>query len=239
MVFRESFEMTTQNGLFLHEEIMLLALRDEEGTIASGTMYPYAIGAAVLAELLLNERVAVEPSGKRKLVNLLSSMPLGDPLIDECLGKISRAKRRAVLQTWVSRFAGVKDLKHRVAQRLCHRGILRASEDKILLIFTRKVYPEINPEPERELIERLRQGIFTDVADIASRTVILVSLANSTGLLNVVFDKKKLKGRKARIKQIANGEITGKAATEAIQAMQAAVMAACIVPVMVATTVSH
>jgi len=30
--------MTMQNTLFLHEEILLLALRDEEGTIASGTM---------------------------------------------------------------------------------------------------------------------------------------------------------------------------------------------------------
>jgi hypothetical protein len=64
-------------------------------------------------------------------------------------------------------------------------------------------------------------------------------LANSTGLLKVVFDKKKLKGRKARIKQIVDGEITGKAATEAIQAMQAAVMAACIMPTIMATSVSH
>jgi hypothetical protein len=64
-------------------------------------------------------------------------------------------------------------------------------------------------------------------------------LANSTGLLKIVFDKKKLKGRKARIKQIVDGEITGKAATEAIQAMQAAVMVACIMPSITAATVCH
>ncbi len=231
--------MPTPNGLFLHEAIMLLALRDEEGTIASGTMYQYAIGAAVLAELLLNERVAVEASRRRKLVNLLSTTPLGDPLIDECLEKIGRAKRRAALQTWVSRFAGVKNLKHRVAQRLCERGILRASEDKILLLFTRKIYPEINAEPERELIERLRQAIFTDIEDIDSRTMILISLAKSAGLLKVVFDKKELKSRKARLERVTKGEITGKAAAEAIQAVQAAIMAACIVPAMTAATVSH
>ena len=231
--------MRSQNGLFLHEEVMLLALRDEEGTVASGTMYQYAIGAAVLAELLLNERLTVEQIRKRKLVNLVSSMPLGDPLIDECLEKIGRAKRRAALQTWVSRFAGVKNLKHRVARRLCDRGILRASEDKILLIFTRKIYPEINPEPERELIERLRQAIFTDIEDIDSRTMILVSLAKSVGLLKVVFDKKELKRRKARIERIIKGEITGKAAAEAIQAMQAAIMVACITPAITAATVSH
>ncbi len=231
--------MTIQTNLFLHEEIMLLALRDEEGTIASGTMYQYAIGAAILSELLLNKRIAVGESRRKKLVNLISSQPLGEPLIYQCLEKICNAKRRASLQTWVSRFAGVKNLKHRVARQLCQRGILRASEDKILLLFARKIYPEVNPEPERRLIERLRQAIFTDSRDIDPRTVVLVSLANSTGLLKVVFDKKKLKGRKARIKEIIDGEITGKAAKEAIEAMQAAVMVCCIMPAITTAAISH
>ena len=231
--------MTIQTNLFLHEEIMLLALRDEEGTIASGTMYQYAIGAAVLAELLLNKCIAVGESRRKKLVDLISSQPFGEPLIDQCLEKISNAKRRASLQTWVSRFASVKNLKHRVAKQLCERGILRAAEDTILLLFTRKIYPEINPEPERKLIERLRQAIFTDSRDVDPRTVVLVSLANSTGLLKIVFDKKKLKGRKARIKEMSDGEITGKAAKEAIEAMQAAVMVACIMPAITTTAISH
>ena len=77
--------MALHDTLFLHEEIMLLALRDEEGTIASGAMYQYAIGGAVLAELLLSQRIAVDESGKRKLVDLVSSTPLGEPLVDEGL----------------------------------------------------------------------------------------------------------------------------------------------------------
>jgi len=231
--------MTTQTNLFLHEEIMLLALRDEEGTIASGTMYQYAIGAAVLAELLLNKRIAVGEPRRKKLVDLISSQPIGEPLIDQYLEKICNAKRRASLQTWVSRFAGVKNLKHRVAQQLCDRGILRATEDTIFLLFSRKIYPELNPVPERRLIERLRQAIFTDSGDVDPRTVVLVSLANSTGLLKVVFDKKELKGRKARIKEIIDGEITGKAAKEAIQAMQAAVMVCCIMPAITTAAISH
>jgi hypothetical protein len=231
--------MTTQHNLYLHEEIMLLALRDEEGTIAAGPTYQYAIGAAVLSELLLSQRITVDQSKKKKLVDLVSSTPLGEPLLDHCLEKITAAKRRAALQTWVSRFAGVKKLKHLVAQRLCQRGILRDDEDKVLLIFTRKIYPEVNPEPERELIERLRNAIFTDASDIDPRTVVLVSLANAASLLNIVFDKKMLKKRKKRIEQIVNGEITGKAAQEAIQAMQAAVMVACIMPAIVATTTHH
>lgn len=229
--------MTMLDDLYLHEEIMLLALRDEEGTIASGTMYQYAIGAAVLAELLLNQRIAVDRTVKRKLVNLVSSKPLGEALLDHCLEKVATAKRRAALKTWVSRFAGVKNLKHIVARQLCQRGILRADEDKVLLVFTRKIYPEVNPEPERELIEKLRQAIFTDAPDVDPRTVVVVSLANAAGLLKVPFDKKMLKTRKKRIDQIVNGEITGKAAQEAIQAMQAAVMVAVIMPAIMTTTI--
>lgn len=228
--------MAKPDILFLHEEIMLLALRDEEGTIAPGTMYQYAISGAVLAELLLHERIGIDGSKKNKLVNLLRAAPLGDPLLDECLDRIRCAKRRASLQTWVSRFAGIKNLKHRVARRLCQRGILRVDEDKVLLLFTRKIYPEVNPKPEQELIKRLREVIITDTPTVDTRTVVLVSLAHSANLLKVTFDKKQLKGRKERIKHIISGEMTGQAATEAIAAMQAAVLAAITIPTLVTTT---
>ena len=229
--------MGAQNTLYLHEEVMLLALRDEEGTIAPGTMYQYAIGGAILAELLLAGRISVEQS-KKKLVNIATPKVFGEALIDECFERISSAKRRAALQSWVSRFAGVKNLKHRVAEQLCRRGILRVEEDKVLLLFTRKIYPEINPEPERQLIGRLRRAIFTEAGDVEPRTVVLVSLADSAGLLKVVFDKKKLRGRKKRIEQIINGEVTGKAAKEAIQAMHAAIMVGCIMPAMMTATIA-
>jgi hypothetical protein len=215
--------MSGHNGLFLHEEILLLALRDEKGTIVSGTMYSYAIGGAVLADLLLNSRVGVEQEKKKKFVKLLDSTPLGDPVIDECLHRIRTSKKRATLQAWVSRFAHAKKLKRRVAEQLCRRGVLRADEGKVLLIFSRKIYPEINPEPEKKLITRLREAVFTDTEEIDPRTVVVVSLANNSGLLKATFGKKMLKDRKKRIEKIVNGEIVGKATAEAIQAMQTAV----------------
>ena len=228
--------MSKLNQLFLYEEIMLLALKDEEGTIASGTNYQYALAGSVLAELLLEEKISVEEQKKKKYAVLKDSTPLGDPVIDECLNKVLQAKKKQQLQTWVSRFSGLKNLKHRTARKLVARGILRADEDKVLLLFTRKIYPEVDPEPERRMIERMRKALFTEQQDIDPRTVVLVSLADSTGLLKVVFDKKELKSRKKRIEQIVNGELTGEATKEAIQAMQAAVFVACIMPAVIATT---
>jgi hypothetical protein len=203
-------------------------------------MYGYAVGGAILAELLLQQRLYIdEPRRNKKLVTLVSDEPAGDALLDECLERVAVAKRRKQPETWVSHFASIKQLKHRVATQLCQRGILEADEDKVLLLFTRRIYPEINPEPERRIIERLRRAIFTDTDEIDPRTVVLISLANSTGILRVVFDKRELKARKRRIEQIVNGEITGKACRDAIAAMQAAVMVACITPAITSAAVSH
>jgi hypothetical protein len=127
---------------------------------------------------------------------------------------------------WVSRFARVKKLKHKVAKQLCRKGILRSDEDKLFLVFSRKVYPEINPEPERQILDRLRDAIFTETEQVEPRTAVLLSLARTTGVLKANFDKKKLKTRKDRIERIINGEVTGKATKEAIDAMKAAAMVA-------------
>ena len=205
----------------------------------TGSMHDYAIGGAILAELLLAQRLAVEEK-KKKLVDVLSDKPIGEPLIDECLAKVATAKRRATAQTWVQRFAHLKQLRHRVARGLCERGILRADEDTILLLFRRRIYPEIDPKPERKLIEGLRKAIFTSTRQVDPRTVVLLSLANSTGLLKIPFDRKKLKQRKQRIDRLIDGELTGRATRGAIQAAQsAAVIAATMPAIMAATVVSH
>lgn len=222
--------------LFLHEEVMLLALRDRKGTVEFGSNHGYALGGAILAELLLNGRIAVEET-KRKLVNLVSAEPMGDAVLDECLEKVVNAKRRANALAWLNRFMQVKQLHHRVAGSLCERGILRAGEDTVLLLFKRKVYPEIDPLPERKLITRLRNAIFGESQAIDPRTVVLISLANSTGLLAIPFEKKQLKARKRRIKQITEGELMGKAARKAIEAAQAAaIMVTCVIPAVTATS---
>jgi Golgi phosphoprotein 3 len=226
--------MTPSRPLYLHEEILLLAFRNKKGTLAAEeTKFQHALGGAILAELLLAGRAGVEEERRRKFVALRDRRPLGEPVLDEALAKLRDARRRATLQTWVSRFAGMKRLRHRVARQLCRRGILRADEDKVLLIFTRKIYPELDPRPERALMERLRQAIFTDTGDVDARTAILVSLMDKTGLLKLAFDKKDLKTRKARITSITTGEAigeVGQAAKAAADAMQAAILVAVITP---------
>ncbi|WP_213998223.1 GPP34 family phosphoprotein [Arsukibacterium sp.] len=222
--------------LFLYEELMLLALRDEEGTIATGYI-EYAVAGAIMAELLLTQRISLENS-RKQLVQVQNAETTDDPLLDECLNKIMDGKRRGSLRTWVSRVAGIKNLKHKVARRLCERGILHADEDKVLFIFKRRIYPQINPLPEKEIVERLRMAIFTDSDQLDPRSVVLISLADGVGLLGQTFGRKEVKARRERIKTIVKGELTGQVTKEVISACQTAVLVAAIMPAMVVTTVN-
>jgi len=228
----------SRDRLPLHEETLLLALRDDKGTIAPGTMYQQALAGALLAELMLQHRIDIDESGRKPLARVINPKPVGAPLLDECLEKVAASKPKR-LDHWVSKFSGINRLKHRVAERLCDRGILHEEEGTILLLFTRRTYPETDPRPEQEIVERLRRTIFGDGRDVDPRTVVLLSLADAAGILRVVFDKKELKARKARIEQVVNGEVMGKAAKEAIQAVQAAIMVAAIMPAIISTTVTH
>lgn len=228
--------MQNNKPLYLYQEIMLLALRDEKGTFSTGFI-EQAIAGAVLAELLLDEKINVE-SSKKQMVNIENSAPYGDPVIDECLSKMKESKRRASLQNWVSRLARVKDLKNKAAQQLCDRGILKAEEDKILFIFTRRIYPELNPTPEREIIERLKAAIFTDKEPLNPHTVVLISLANGSGMLNETFGRKELKPYQKRIDKIQEGDLTGEATKQVISACQSAVIIAAVMPAIATTTIS-
>ena len=150
--------MSRKRDLYLYEELMLLALRDKEGTFAHDDMsFLYALGGSLLAELLLLDKIRIDQVKKKKFVEVLNASPLGDSLLDECLEKLRGAKRRATVETWVNRFGGLKKMRPRAAGQLCRRGILRVDEKSVLLIFSKKVYPELDPGPEREIVERIRK----------------------------------------------------------------------------------
>ena len=225
-----------RDALRAYEAVLLLALREETGTVAPGVMVHYVLSGAAVAELLLSKRIDLEGRKNSPRVRVLDPTPLGDPLLDECLGRITASKRPADLRTWVTRLAQLRGLRRRAAERLCQRGILRAEEQRVLFFFPRTVYPLADPRPKRALVERLSRAIFSDEKDVDPDTVVLLSLAHGGRLLPLVFERRKLKEREGRIKSVINGEMTGKATREAIEAMQAAVLAASITPAVIAAS---
>ncbi len=223
--------MTTKDdGLALHEAALLLALRDEKGTIASGPMYQYALGGGILAELILSGRLAVDTEGKKDWLRLVSSRKTGDPLQDECLDAVGAAPKRKTVQTWVTKFSRLKRLKHRIAERLCATGVLRKADDKVLFVFNRTVYPEVDHGPEGRLVERIRKAVLSDDGRLDPKLVVIIALAHHTDLLKGTLSRKEIRDRKARLKEIESGDVVGKAVKGAVDAVRTAIMVAAITP---------
>ena len=186
------------NNLPLHEEVLLLALKDKKGTIHTGLNYQFILAGAMMAELFIQGKIEIEKVGKKNFIRLVNSKLTSDSLINDCIAKLVKAKKRQQAPAWISRFSGVKDLKNRVAKQLCRKRILKLEEDKVLLIFNRKLYPEINPKPEKEIMERLSKAIFTDTNELDTRTILLVAIGSKSNLLRTLFSNKDLKPRKKR-----------------------------------------
>jgi len=213
--------MAKKITLTLYEEILLLALNDRKGTTAIESGHAMAMGGAVLAELTLRGALRITNDQKR-FVEAKPDAQVDDPLLAECLALIVAAKRRRRASEWVLKFAGRKDLKNRVARGLVTKGVLAEESDKALGIFPRAIYPERDPGPERALIARIEQAVLTDTNQVDERTLLVITIAQATRLLDRAIDKKQLKGRKARLKQLAEAQLAGAATAEAVAALQAA-----------------
>lgn len=225
---------TNELQVKLYEGLVLLSLHDEKGT-SEGWYIEYTVAAAVLAELLLAKRIQVNADNKDK-IEVLDASPTGDQVMDEVLQKIAAKKRPDILKNWVMSIANIPKLKHKVAEQLVADGIIKSDEKKVLWIFTQKIYPEVNPEPERHLRHEMRRLVLDKPLEIDPRVALMVALAKSAYLLKDVFSKEELKTHKKRIEQIAKGEELGALTQDVIDAVQAAVMVAVMLPAMLAAT---
>ena len=226
--------MSTRPPLPLYEELLLLALDDDKGTTDLEGMYRTAMGGAILAELILLGALKAGAT-KKDPVTSVKGTAADDGILAECLAMVAQEKKPKKAPHWVQKFAGVKDLRNRVARQLVAKGVLSEGKDKVLGIFPRTIFPENDPGPEQELRARLKRAIFTATPDVDARTVVVIALADTTGLLKKAFDKKKLKERKPRLEKLAKGQVAGAATKEAVEAVHAAIMVAVMVPIIVST----
>jgi golgi phosphoprotein 3 len=120
----------------------------------------------------------------------------------------------------------LEPLRTQVGQSLAERGVLAEQHRKVLGLFPATSWPELDPEPERELRHRLT-GVLVDDALPDPRTALIVSLLSALGLVRGLVDKKHRKQADSRAKDIAR-ECTTATATSAavsrpVQAVQSAI----------------
>jgi hypothetical protein len=222
--------MPEQHNLHLHEELLLLMMRDKEGT-PSGSFAMYAICGALLAELAAKGviKIGEEPPHpvtvlKRRNVGALRSTTTHEM----CVDLLQQFNDDSPIQGCIACLAQSAELYQLGLQQLCDRGILRQDERKVLFFFTDKIYPEQNPEPERAIVSRIRETLFSD-GPVEPRTAVLIAFAHKTNTLYNCLTPEEIKERWQRIEAIAAGQVESEivdATMTAITASQAAVSAA-------------
>lgn len=223
--------------LSLADELLLLSLDDEKGTIPDSVQQAlgYGLTAAGIVDLLLADRLAVED---QKKLSVVDATPTGDELLDEMLVRIQQSKRTKKVGDWVQDFGngGIKKMQERLERRLVEKGILREEEGKFLKLFPWHHYPAVDGAPEAETRERLRE-VLLEGEQPDARTAVLISLARACKLLDQLFPKAERKRADQRAKEIAKGDVAGDAVSEAVEEASAAAVAA-MVAVSAATAVS-
>lgn len=217
--------MNDNEPLRIYEKALLLILKDREGTVAISHC-GLALAGALLSDLFIEDRLIAK--GKHQLLEVTDDSTTGDELLDESLALIWSASKPKPAQHWITMLGNQPTMMHRIAGRLCRRGILREDESKVLFFFTRKLYPEVDPEPEAALVAELTEAIFTDTDEVSPHTAALIALGHGVGLLSATFTRRELHARKARLEAIARGEV-GEAAKAAAAAQSAVIAAAAMV----------
>lgn len=209
-------------GLIMAEELVLLAYDDEAGRDRTG----YGVDAGLTGALLMDLGAAgcIDTEGKHLVA---TGRPAPDhPLLAEALGSISCSEKRRDAKGWLTRLGkDLKPLKDRVLQTLVERGILAKEERRVLGVFPDNRYPQVNPEPERALRERLAAVVLGERAP-TERDALLIALLRPYDLVKRLVPRDRRREANRRAKELADQGIAGKAVEKAVQEVQAAILAA-------------
>jgi len=221
--------------LLLAEELFLLAHDDESGKSDNTMGLTNGLAGALLLDLAADERLTA--SGKD--LTAVGSAP-AHPLSAAAHAEIAASAKSRTASHWVGRLpAALKPLDQQVGRSLAERGVLSEQHKKVWGLFPTTTWPEVNPEPERTLRERLT-AVLVDGAHPDVRTALLIALLIPLGLVRGVVGKQHKKQAEARAKEIADAGAVGiavsAAVSQSVQAVQLAVVTAVIVPTVVASS---
>jgi Golgi phosphoprotein 3 len=210
--------------LSLPEELLLLALHDEKGTVLfnASTALPYGLSGTILLELLFQNRIVL----KGKNLVCADTTPLGDSILDETLSLIASSRKIRNVKYWIPAVLNkVTHIRERITESLVQKGILKREGRRILGLFPYNRYPMQNPACEYEIRSRIRNVVLFD-HPAKEREVALISLIKVCGLVNELFTKDERKQATARIKELSKDEVIGKMVSEVVAQMTAAISAA-------------
>lgn len=206
----------------LAEDLALLLVDPESGKpVVDGTAFDRAIGGALLLDLTVAERIAVTGSGAKARVAVTGG-PTGDPLLDAAMDRLGSKERRAA--TAVERLSS--KLRAATFARLVAAGVLEEEKGRFLAVIPTTTWRSADPRPRVALHQGVA-AVLTRKGEPDERQAGLISLLYAVQAEHKVVDGPR-KQLRARAKEIAEGDWAASAVRQAVQAIQATVMAAVV-----------
>lgn len=219
-------------GMLIVEKFYLLMKKDDGRSEAGSSMAAYGMNAAVITDLVLAGRVAISDEKKPRL-KVLSAEPTGHPAMDHALNWLQH-KDGKKLDSLVT--SGSLDPQEPVVDSLVGQRVLQRGEGGFLGL-GRYRHPVLNPEPERLLRAALAEVIAgRKRPDIGETTLlaILEGMNATRWILKEETHGMRPKEVKQAIGQIVEDSAVGSSVERMVKSMNAAMMAAMILPVVVA-----
>jgi len=195
--------------LTLADEIVVLMLDDAEGEIRPDCLplAAVAIVGGVLMELALRGRV----DSDLQALFVVDDTPTGDTLLDAFLAELQAEDGRFLSAWWIDRLAKRHaDIVDGMLERLVAAGILRVQETRHLWVFSRRAYPPVSGQEEREAKARLMAVLFAaEMPD--PRDTLLLGLANASGALAAILSEEEWEAATGRIAEVGMLEEIGRA----------------------------
>src|SRR5689334_3016865 len=144
------------------EDLLLLLLDDEKGTVSTWGKTDAVLGGAVLAELAVDGLVTVDEHRSIWRADNVRAEPAPadlDAVLAEALATIDTKDRRA--SDLVTRIG--KGLESRLAAGLAERGILERRDGKVLGLFPRTTWPAADTAHEQEVRRTVTACLVDDV----------------------------------------------------------------------------
>jgi Golgi phosphoprotein 3 (GPP34) len=209
--------------MLLAEELLLLALDDETGKNRLSSI-DLGLAGAVLIELALLERVRVAERGESvkagRLVVLPGPAP-ASPVLARGLEVVSDREGRRP-QDVLTKLG--KGLRERLADGLVDSGVLRRQPHRVLGLFPTQRLPAQDTAHEATVRERIWAAL--SGAEPDERTAALIALLSAMNAVTTVFDAPNKRVVRKRAKEIAEGQWAATAVRKAIEAINAATVAA-------------
>ncbi|MDN4160457.1 GOLPH3/VPS74 family protein [Nocardioides abyssi] len=207
------------------EDLLLLLLDDEKGTLAASSQLHLGLGGALLVELALAGAVEVEE--KRGFWHSAKVRPTGveveEPLLREALATVAAKERTA--QDLVNRLG--KGVKKDLLASLERRRMVERRTGTVLGLFPRTTWPAVDSTHE-DAVRRALTAALVSGAEPDDRTRALVALLHALGRAHRTVEHQGMSGGEVRkrAKALADGDWAAKAVKDAIAASTAAVTTA-------------